>query len=184
MAVHNIHRRPLTGWQPEQVGKLIDALSCDHDRLWPSDHWPAMQLDHGLQVGSIGGHGPIHYTVEDYVPGVWVRFRFSRPRGFDGFHEFTRQETDSGTELRHTLVITPRGPAHISWPLLYRWLHDALLEDLMDRAELIATGTVSRPAHWTGYVRLLRRLAASGSTITSRRNDRRPTRQRRIPSEG
>jgi hypothetical protein len=44
----------------------------------------------------------------------------------------------------------------LGWPLAVRWLHDALIEDLLDNAELAATGTVRRPARWSPWVRMLR----------------------------
>jgi hypothetical protein len=44
----------------------------------------------------------------------------------------------------------------VAWPVAIRWLHDAVLEDLLDRAELAVTGTVARPAVWSPWVRLLR----------------------------
>jgi len=62
-------------------------------------------------------------------------------------------------EVRHVLVGTPTGVMRLGWPLAFRWLHDALLEDLLDNAERELTGTVARPARWSPYVRLLRSLA-------------------------
>jgi hypothetical protein len=44
--------------------------------------------------------------------------------------------------------------------LVFRPLHDALIEDSLDRAEHAVTGIVARPARWSGTVRQLRlRLA-------------------------
>jgi hypothetical protein len=40
-----------------------------------------------------------------------------------------------------------------------RWLHDALIEDLLDRAVQAAGGAVVRPARWSPSVRLLRAVA-------------------------
>lgn len=161
MAVLNIHERLLPA-TAEEVGKLIDSLSSADDLLWPHHDWPTMTLDAGLAVTSTGGHGPVHYTVAAYVPGQWVRFSFTGPRGFDGFHEYSIHPADGGsTALRHTLSMYARGPARLSWPLAFRWLHDALLEDSLDRAEQVITGTVRSPARWTATVRLLRSLARS-----------------------
>lgn len=156
MAVHNVHERELTGIPPERVGRLIDELAGDNDRIWPVQSWPAMRLGPGLQLGARGGHGPIRYTIEQYAPGFWVRCRFTGPHGVHGYHEFSWRRGATGTVLRHDLVVTPRGPARLAWPLALRWLHDALLEDLLDRAEQVATGSVRRPSRWSAYVRLLR----------------------------
>ncbi len=132
-----------------------------------------MRLDGPLAVGASGGHGPVRYTVEEYVPGRLVRFRFQAPRGFDGFHEFTvRPRPGGGSVLVHLLAMRARGPAPLSWPLVFRPLHDALLEDALDRAERELTGTVRAPARWSVYTRLLRRLA--GAPRGRRAHDRAP----------
>ncbi|MFI5980114.1 SRPBCC family protein [Streptomyces sp. NPDC051555] len=160
MGVYNVHERLLAA-EGSDVGALVDSLSGGAaDRLWPHPNWPAMEFDRPLAVGATGGHGPVRYTVTAYVPGTWVRFAFSGPRGFDGFHEFAVLPVDGGrTVLRHTLAMRVSGPARLTWPAAYRWMHDACLEDGLDRAELACTGTVARPARWTRYVRLLRALA-------------------------
>ena len=153
MAVYNVHERLL----PPGSGVLIDELGSDDDRIWPH-RWPPMRFDRPLGVGAQGGHGPIRYTVESYVPGRWVRFRVSEPVGFDGYHEFTAHDVDDGTVLRHTIAMRLHGTAKLTWPLAVRWFHDAVVEDLLDRAERVTTGTVRHPARWSAYVRLLRRL--------------------------
>lgn len=163
MPVYNVHERVLAA-EASEVGALIDSLSggtADRpDRLWPHPKWPAVELDRPLTVGAVGGHGPVRYTVAAYVPGTWVRFAFSGPRGFDGFHEFAALPLDGErTVLRHTLAMRTAGPARLSWPLAFRWMHDACLEDALDRAEAACTGTVSQPSRWSPYVRLLRSLA-------------------------
>ncbi|MFC4376148.1 SRPBCC family protein [Nocardia halotolerans] len=159
MAVVNMHTRHLP--VPEgAVGALVDSLAGEDDALWPAHRWPPMRFDRPLGVGAVGGHGPVRYTVAHYEPGRWVRFRFTDPRGFHGFHEFTVAPTSDGTDLIHLLVMTPRGPARLTWPSAYRWLHDALIEDCLDRAEHALLGSVSRPARWTRRVRLLRWIAA------------------------
>ncbi|RDI49140.1 SRPBCC family protein [Nocardia mexicana] len=156
MAVVNIHSRQLPVAEDE-VGGLIDSLAGVDDRLWPQDSWPPMRFDRPLGVGAVGGHGPVRYTVEGYQPGRWIRFRFTGPRGFDGFHEFTVHPGGDGTaELRHLLAMRARGPARFTWPLVFRRMHDACLEDSLDRAEREVTGTVRTPARWSPLVRALR----------------------------
>ncbi|MER7754107.1 SRPBCC family protein [Kitasatospora sp. NPDC097643] len=158
MAVLNIHERVIPA-TPEEVGALVDGLAGPDDRLWPAARWPRMRLDAPLGPGAAGGHGPIRYTVVGHAPGQWVRFAFTAPRGFDGFHEFTvRAAPGGGTLLRHTLAMSARGPARLSWPLAFRWLHDALLEDGLDQAQRAFGGTPATPARWSRYVRLLRAL--------------------------
>lgn len=158
MDVHNVHERLLPVTERE-AGALIDGLASDDDRLWPHGSWPPMVFDRPLGPGAAGGHGPIRYSVAAYVPATWVRFAFSGPRGFHGFHEYAVLPAGDGhTVLRHTLSMAARGPAALTWPLLWRPLHDACLEDSLDRAELACAGSVARPARWSPYVRLLRAL--------------------------
>jgi hypothetical protein len=158
MRVWNRHSRIFAVSQ-ERVGALIDTLAGDDDRLWPVAAWPPMRFDRPLGTGADGGHGPVRYLVESYEPGKSVRFRFTAPRGFDGFHEFTLRATGTEeTELVHLMVLRLRHPAWCTYPLLWRPMHDALLEDCLDRAERELTGTVRTPARWSPYVRLLRNL--------------------------
>jgi hypothetical protein len=162
MEILNLHERILPA-TAEQVGALLDGLAGPDDRLWPADRWPGLPLrfDRPLGVGAYGGHGPVRYRVEEYVPGRRVVFRFSERMGLDGTHRFEVDDSQGVVELRHVLAGRTRtaGTA-IRWRLVIRPLHDAVLEDLLDRAELATSGTVLRPARWSWRVRLLRRLLA------------------------
>jgi hypothetical protein len=160
--VVNVHEREIPV-PAARAGALIGTLASSRDALWPVKTWPRMTLDRPLGIGAAGGHGPIRYVVEDYIPGRFVRFRFTRPRGFRGYHEY--EALGRGREsavLRHTIRMTLRGAARLSWPLLYRPLHDALLEDSLAAAEA-ALGIPPRRRPWSAWVKLLRRaLAAVG----------------------
>lgn len=158
MRVRNVHRRTIDA--PDVLGRLLDGLGSDHDRLWPGNRWPPLRLDRPVSVGARGGHGPIRYAVDHYEPASRVRFRFERPRGFAGFHEF-RVATggERSSELVHVLEANMTGAALVSWPLLYRPLHDALIEDALDNAERAAVGSLTRSQRWTTYVRCCRRIA-------------------------
>ncbi|MFV0137303.1 SRPBCC family protein [Streptomyces sp. HMX87] len=164
MAVLNVHERTL-GAAPEEVGALLDGLGGADDRLWPPG-WPPMRFEGPLAVGVCGGHGPVRYVVSHYVPGHWVRFRFTGPRGFEGFHEFAVEPPDersdaadrsaTRTVLRHTLVLRPRGVRWLGRRLFFRPLHDAVFRHALDCAERALTGRAARPVTWSPYVRLLR----------------------------
>lgn len=170
MPVRNIHER-LLPVPPSQVGALLDTLASPGDQLWPFQRWPAMRLDRPLAVGAVGGHGPIRYTVEAYEPGRLIRFHFTGPPGFLGTHALVVEpDGDSGTRLRHKLLMRTVGPARLTWPVVFRPLHDALIEDAFNRAAA-ATGQPPAARAWTPWVRALRALLGR-----ARRTRRRPAR--------
>lgn len=161
MNVLNIHQRAFT-LPPGEVGALIDSLSSQNDLLWPGDLWPPMAFDRSLSVGATGGHGPIRYRVEEYQPGKSIRFRFLGPAGFDGWHGFdVLSDPADGTILRHTVDMRTSGPALLSWPVLFRPLHDALMEDALARAQA-SLGQDPTVVKWPAWVRLLRWVFTAG----------------------
>lgn len=165
--VHNIHARDLSATR-EQVAGLIASLSSADDRLWPRQWWPAMRFDRPLSVGADGGHGPIRYVVADYTPGLSITFRFTSPRGFHGTHSYLIEPIDdTHTRLRHEIVMHISGLALLSWPLVYRPLHNALLEDSLDIAAANLQGSEPARRQWAWGVRLLR-----GMVQRSRKNRR------------
>lgn len=155
MKVVNIHRREYPVASTE-VGRLVDTLSSNQDLLWPYKIWPRMKFDKPLSVSADGGHGPIRYFVEEYVPGKRVVFRFTGPIGFVGFHGYDVFELGKNkTELRETLKMNTHGIAQFSWPLIFRPLHDALIEDSLSFAELRLNlrPTVSKWSCWVKFLR-------------------------------
>jgi hypothetical protein len=79
--------------------------------------------------------------------------------GLEGTHSFEIEEIAPGTvKLRHIMELQLEGKARLSWPLAIRWLHDALLEDLLDQAEAHFTGRAPQTPRWSFWVRLLRRI--------------------------
>ncbi len=155
MRVENVHERTLPA-PLDSVATLIDSLSSHDDLLWPRDRWPAMRFDRALSVGATGGHGPVRYFVESYVPGRSIRFRFTSPRVLDGFHGYEALASGPGiTRLRHVLEIKLRGDGFLIWPLIFRPLHDALIEDSLDRAQRFC-GEAREAASWSPWVRALR----------------------------
>lgn len=162
MKIYNVHERYLD-LLPEKAGALINGLSGQDDGLWPGDRWPKMKLDSPLGEGASGGHGPVRYTVSEYTPGRRVVFQFDGTgltEGLDGRHFFEvvsrrkylvfRHVVDAGCDLKNWL----------KWHLLIRPMHDALIEDALDRAERELNGSVSRPARWGIWVRFLRWLVS------------------------
>ncbi|MEV2211864.1 SRPBCC family protein [Streptomyces sp. NPDC050997] len=158
IAVLNVHERTLPA-APGAVGALIDSLGGEQDRLWPSN-WPPVRFERPLAVGVSGGHGPVRYVISQYVPGQWVRFRFTGPRGFHGFHEFSVEPLGPRhAVLRHTLVLRPRGVRWLGWLLFFRPLHNAAFRHSLDCAERALTGRVAHPVRWSRHERLLRAAA-------------------------
>ena len=161
MKVLNIHERELRA-SPDEVGVLIDSLASRGDALWPTQAWPRMEFDRPLSLDARGGHGPVRYFVEQYVRGESIRFRFTGPQGFDGFHGYELLRTSGNTVvLRHTLEMIARGRAIISWPAIFRPMHDALIEDSLATAEA-SLGLAPRIRPWSLWVRFLRRVVSRG----------------------
>ena len=100
----------------------------------------------------------LRYTVVIYEPQKRVRFQLIGPSGFNGFHEFEVTDSLDGACLRHVIEADMRGLALMTWPLVFRPLHDALLEDALDKAERDITGMVANPNRWSWRVRFLRRM--------------------------
>jgi len=151
------------------VGALIDTLAGPDDQLWPASTWPPLKLDHGLTVGSRGGHGPIRYHVSEYEPGRRVRFTFEPVTGVTGYHELRVEPlTPDGCRLVHELVGRLHGRTHLAWLLAIRWLHKALIHDLLDNAQRSATGELAHPSRWSPWVRLLRRAERSRANAKPR----------------
>lgn len=99
---------------------------------------------------------------EAFSPGREVTFRFTGPRGFDGFHRLEVLPSGEGRAvLRHTIDMNTRGPALLTWPLVFRPLHDALLEDALALAQ-DNLGAMPEVRPWSGWVRFLRWALSSG----------------------
>ena len=151
----NVHERWLSA-EPAAAGSLIDTLASSEDRLWPSPAWPQMRFDKALQEGARGGHGPIRYAIEGYLPGRLVSFRFDPATGFAGRHWIEVVPQGGGVSLRHVVEGHSHPIGWLYWAFAIRHLHDALIEDAFDRAERELTGAVRSPAPWSVWVRLLR----------------------------
>jgi len=145
--IHNVHERTLPA-SPEQVGALLDEVV----RWWPKDRWPALRPDRPLGPGATSTRGPIRERVVEYTPGKRLAFEFLAPKGLVGRHTFEVE----GATLRHSVDARAVGWQRVIWPLAILPLHDATLEDVLDRAEAETTGAAARSRPWTTRVRLLR----------------------------
>jgi hypothetical protein len=162
MTVFNVHRRAVAA-SADEVGRLLDTLAGPGDRLWPHERWPAMRFDQpGITPGGRGGHGPIRYRVVSHEPGRSVTFEFlGRPRGLHGHHQFVVHGTGPDScVLWHLTDLEPRFPMSVTWRVVWRPLHDALIEDALTKAQEAGEGIGATPPTWSSYVRLLRRASA------------------------
>lgn len=160
MRILNVHEREVKG-AVTQVGQLIDTLGSQQDALWPRNIWPHMKFEGPLAVGVQGGHGPIKYYVEAYEPGKRIQFRFTGPKGFSGSHSYEVEASAKGTLLRHRLEMKTRGWAVLTWPIVFRPLHDALIEDSFATAQL-SVGQSPQMRAWSSWVRFLRWTLSGG----------------------
>lgn len=165
MKITNIHQRQYQHPQAT-LAAILDTLASPNDRLWPWETWPPMRLNHGLAVGSQGGHGPIGYSVVAYQPGQSLVFSFTKPETFQGTHRFEILVLDEGrTLLRHTIAMTVNWQGLLLWGIAIRWLHDALLEDALDKVhnQLEPQPVASRHGPWVRFLRrVLRRRKKKG----------------------
>ena len=156
--MQNIQHRVIDA-PAHRIGAIVDELDSSEGSIWPSADWPRLSLDAGLAPGSRGGHGVIRYSVTEYEPGRRIRFTFAPGLGLAGYHELViTPEGPDQCRLTHTIEGTVTGRMWLLWPLVIRWLHEALTQDLFDNAERAANGQLSRPsARWSPWVRMLRR---------------------------
>lgn len=160
MNIVNVHQRRLEA-TPAQVAELMASLGSPDDKLWPPG-WPRIRFDRPLVPGAVGGHGPIDYVVTAYTPGESIRFRFTGPKGFNGWHSFSvLGATEEDCVLEHRIEMQTEGRATLLWELAIRHLHNALVEDALSQAQR-AVGNKPLVVPWPVKVRLLRRLLPAG----------------------
>ena|SRR5579859_5644370 len=162
MNILNVHKRRLYT-SPEDAWRLIANLGSKHELLWPHG-WPGIRFDRPLGLGATGNHGPISYYVEEYSPPELIRFRVTHPKGFDGYHEFRIAPQIGSLSFRHTVRMRTRGAATWLWLLVIRPLHDAMVEDIMDRASSYSSGHEFH-SPWSLWVRFLRQISGPAAAL-------------------
>lgn len=155
MKVKNVHRR-IIGQTKQEIWEQFEKLSSKEDKIWPYRQWPAIRFNHGLKVGSQGGHGPIRYTIIKKSFKDGVLFKFTGPKGFDGTHEFKILELeDSTVEVSHVINMATSGWDTYYWLFVVRWIHDALIEDAFDNLENLFS-TAKKKTSYSIWVKCLR----------------------------
>ena len=92
------------------------------------------------------------------MPDKEVVFRFTKPKGFHGVHKFDLIALDNQhTKVVHTIDMKAQGLALLQWHLAIRWLHDALIEDGLDKIHTKVTGE-SKRTPWNLWVKFLRSI--------------------------
>jgi hypothetical protein len=154
--ITDLHTREIDAPR-EVVGEILDTLGSRDDRLWAVDIWPAepVRFDRPLSVGATGGHGAIRYSVEWYEPGWLIVFRITPGGGLCGTHGFELEPLGADrTRLTHFLEAETRPWMRPILPILIGW-HNAMVETALDRAELEATGSLTRPTHIPLWLRIV-----------------------------
>jgi hypothetical protein len=159
--MRNVQQREI-GASAAKVGLMLDSFAGPEDQIWPAG-WPPAKLEAGLRVGSKGAHGPIRYSVVAYEQGRRIRMRFAPGIGIVGYHEFLLTPiTDERCLVTHTVEGPLTGKMRVIWPLAMRWVHDALLQDLLDNIERGSTGQLRNgPARWSPWVLFLRMISGA-----------------------
>lgn len=158
MRVTNIHKRKL----PQsliKVSPLLHTLGTDNDAVWPNENWPSIYFIEGLKKGSPGGHGIIKYTIVDYNKAGNIIFNFTKPKGFEGIHEFKLEAiSENETLITHDIQMhTTTIKATWFWIVAIRWLHDALIEEAFDNMESQFSEVKIKPKYtlWVKFLRCL-----------------------------
>lgn len=158
MNIYNVHQRRINA-DTRKAGTLIDKLASPQDMLWPTERWPRMTFDSPLLKGARGGHGPVKYVVSDYIPGRKIVFTFTGTgltRGLDGSHFFEIRSDGNAVIVRHVVEASCDLRTWLLWMTVIGPLHDALMEDALEKGENSLTGEVACSARWGLWVRFLR----------------------------
>lgn len=114
----------------------------------------------------------IHYSVEDHEPGCSAVFRFAPGSGLEGTHRLDVEPlTKQRTRLVHTLDAGVTGTLVPLTPALLA-MHDTLVEDLLDRAELATSGQITEQAPMPRWMRALNAVEARLLARENRSPDR------------
>lgn len=156
MKVTNIHYR-IYNVSIKKITELFNTLSSKRDMIWPVEKWPKMIFKDGIKVGASGGHGPIRYVVEEYNSKELIQFRFTKPYGFVGTHRFEIKELPNNqTKVTHVIEMNTQGIGSLIWLFAIRSLHNALIEDCLDKIGNNFNKT-KVSTKWNWYVKLIRK---------------------------
>ncbi|NNF35382.1 MAG: hypothetical protein HKN68_14830 [Saprospiraceae bacterium] len=128
MKVLNRHTRIIKA-PIHKTSEILLTLGTVEDRVWPIGKWPRMIFHQGMDIGALGGHGPIRYTIKSKTPGKSIEFQFVKPKGFHGTHGFNIEgASESTTQITHTIEMNTSFIGYMQWLLAIRWLHGDIQE--------------------------------------------------------
>ena len=157
MRILNIHKRAFLE-SKDEVSKIFASLSGDNDQVWPTEKWPRMIFENGLKEGEIGRHGIVKYSVNKFIPSRLIEFTFIEPKEFKGIHKLELNEVEENKiELKHTIDADLSIRGIFLWYFAIKWLHDALLEDCLDKVENHFLAE-KKKTKWNFWVKFLRRI--------------------------
>lgn len=162
MKVYNRHDRKINATEAA-AASILNSLAGSDDRLWPHEAWPPMQFDRPLGKGARGGHGPVRYIMEQFIPGRKAVFRFEPEgliAGFDGVHFFEVSPASGGVVITHVIDVRCGFGQWAKWRLVVEPLHDALIEDAFDKVHNAVSGAKTKSSPWSPRVRFLREMLA------------------------
>lgn len=146
----------------EQASFLLQGFADDSPILWPINLWPRDKFDSPLQVGAIGGHGATKYVVVSYDPKKELVFKFISPKGYIGMHGFTLEtisiQGKQGVIITHVTKLLLKRYHLTMWYLAIKWVHEALIEDCFNNAELYLTGKIIKKTQWKWRVYFWRHI--------------------------
>lgn len=153
-SVINYHHRDVDS-SAAAIDQRFSFLGTETDDLWPSELWFPMRLDATPDAGGAGGHGPVRYHCSARKPQTVV-FTFDSVLGstkWVGQHTFSVRPAAAGATVEHLIELEVPGWQYFQWKLVVEPLHNALIENLLEKAAGLPPTT-----RWSAWVRLLRLL--------------------------
>lgn len=166
MLIVNTHER-LLPCHINSAEFLIDDFAKNSADLWPSSLWPRESFDRPLQLGALGSHGGTQYIVDCYEPGRYVKFKFLKPKGYNGYHEFSLVECGENTLIKHTVEFKTNLFASLTWRYIIQWVHDSLIEDAFDCAQTSIGSPPKKSHQWPKRVYFFRHMLGATRLITN-----------------
>jgi hypothetical protein len=154
--------------QQSGLNAIIDTFADDDSILWPVEVWPRDRFESKLALNACGGHGGTRYSVAEYVPGHFLKFEFTFPKSYHGFHSFRlTQVKNQQWLLEHNTFIKTNVWKWFLWVMLISPVHNALIQDAFDKAEKYASTNLLFLSKWPLRVYFIRHLLGGSRLVAS-----------------